>query len=681
MAKINTKKEPVFTGTYRANLKGFGFVAIEGLEDELHIAERYVHDALDGDTVEVRIIGNNRRAGRPEGEITRIVARGRELFVGTYEKSRSFGFVIVDDLKVQCDIFVKDENSLSAVTGSKVVVRVTDFGNNRKKPEGEIVEVLGHMDDPGVDVLSIAVACGITPRFPEEVTAEADAKPQKVLAKDKRGRTDFRNLLTVTIDGADTKDIDDAVSIEKIRGGYRLYVHIADVSNYVTEGSALDEEAKKRGTSVYLVDRVIPMLPHALSNGICSLNEGVERLALSCVMEFDKKGNLKKHDICESLIKSNHKMTYDEVQEILDHPRGGTARKYSDVASMLKMSLELSDILRAKRKARGSIDFDFPECKITLTKKGHVKSVELYERKRSHLIIEDLMLAANETVAKEFCLLESPFVYRIHEKPEEAKMETLNGMLRGLGVKVKNISDVKPGQLAAIIEKTAGTPDADYISTVILRSMQKAAYSPECAGHFGLAAEYYCHFTSPIRRYPDLQIHRIIKEHLRGKMTKKRLSHYESILPLVCEHSSVMERRADEAERETEKYKKVEFMEDKLGEIFEGKISGVTGWGVYVVLPNTIEGMIPTSSIRGDHFIYDEKHLMLIGERTGKIFRIGDEIKVQLAATDKNLKTIDFVIYDKNNMPSKEKKNSDKAVKKGKKNGGKKRGDKARRKQ
>lgn len=642
------KKEIKCIGVYRANTKGFGFVTVEGIDDDIHINEKYTNGALDGDTVEVAIRRPADKNHRAEGDILRILAHGRETFVGTYEKSKSFGFVIVDDAKIPGDIFVKYENSMKAVDGSKVVVKIIDYGNDRKSPEGEIIEILGHIDDPGVDIICIARSFGIYEQFPIEAMEQAKSLPDKVKTKDRQNRKDYRKKLTVTIDGADTKDVDDAITLEKTKKGYKLIVHIADVSHYVTEGSPLDVEALNRGNSSYLVDTVIPMLPHSLSNGICSLNEGVDRLTLSCVMKFDNEGNQISHEIVEGVIKSNHKMTYDEVQEIIDNPDGEMATKYEDVKEMLLYASELSDLLRNKRLNRGFIEFDFPECKIKLDEQGKPTDVSVYERHKSHMLIEDFMLAANETVAQEFSEREIPFLYRVHEKPEEAKMETLAGMLRGFGIKFPKTEDIKPIDIQRILNKAAGTPDENFVKTAVLRSMQRAKYSPECLGHFGLADKYYTHFTSPIRRYPDLQIHRIIKEVLHGTMTKKYETHFANILPGVAEKTSTTERRSDDAERECEKLKKVEYMEDKLGEEFVGNISGVTSWGIYVALPNTIEGLVAAQTMRDDYYIYNEQKMTMTGERTGKVYRLGDEVKVKLVRTDKLAKTLDFVLVKEN---------------------------------
>ncbi len=499
-------------------------------------------------------------------------------------------------------------------------------------------------NDHGTDEETIINAIGLPTDFPADVRAEAMAMPKKVLKKAAKGRVDFRDQLIVTIDGADTRDIDDAVGLEVTENGYRLGVHIADVTEYVTEGSALDSEALKRGTSVYFPDKVLPMLPRELSNGICSLNENEDRLTLSCIMELDKSGAITDYEICEGIIKSRHKMTYDDVQAILDDRDCDAARRYSECVELFYLMEKVSRLLRDRRHTRGGIDFDVEESHIIAGADGTIE-VESADRSYSHKIIEDFMLAANETVAQCFCKQKIPFLYRIHEKPDADKMQDLNETLKSFSLHVKcDGADVSPKAVQHVLEKVQGTDDEAFISTVVLRSMQQARYSVENLGHFGIAAEYYSHFTSPIRRYPDLQIHRIIKEQLRGLGTPKRIRHYASILPVVADSTSKLERRADEAEREVEKLYKAMYMEQHIGEVFEGRISGVTGWGLYVKLPNTIEGLVPVRML-DDYYNFDERRLTLTGKKNKHVYRIGDAVTVQVTSVDRVLKNIDFRIY------------------------------------
>jgi ribonuclease R len=456
---------------------------------------------------------------------------------------------------------------------------------------------------------------------------------------------DIRTWQTVTIDGEDAKDLDDAITITKEGDVYKLGVHIADVTNYVQERSALDVEALKRGTSVYLVDRVIPMLPHKLSNGICSLNAGVDRLALSCIMTIDAKGNMVDHKIAETVINVDRRMTYTSVKKILEDKDEAEISEYKELVPMFELMEELAGILREKRRTRGSIDFDFPESKIILDSKGKPLDIKPYDRNVATKIIEDFMLAANETVAQDYFWQEIPFVYRIHDNPDSEKIQKLALFINnfGYGIKVTK-DDIHPKELQKLLQKIDGTPEEALISRLTLRSMKQAKYATVSTGHFGLAAKYYCHFTSPIRRYPDLQIHRIIKDNLRGRMNEKRITHYDKILPEVAVQSSAMERRADEAERETDKLKKVEYMEERIGQTFEGVISSITSWGIYVELPNTVEGLVHVTALEDDYYFYDESVYEMIGDKSGNRYKLGQKVKVKVAATDKILRTIDFKI-------------------------------------
>ncbi|MCI6921668.1 MAG: ribonuclease R [Lachnospiraceae bacterium] len=635
-------------GTFISNSRGFGFVEVEGQEEDLFIPEEYTGGAFHLDTVQVELL-KEQRGKRKEAKVTGILMHGIEQVVGTYDKGKSFGFVIPDNEKLNTDIFIPVERSKRAVTGHKVVAQITDYGDAKHKPEGKIIEILGHVNDPGVDILSIVKGFDLPTEFPERVLNQAERVAKEVSEADRDGRKDLRELMTVTIDGEDAKDLDDAISLSYEDGKYYLGVHIADVSNYVQENSALDREALERGTSVYLVDRVIPMLPHVLSNGMCSLNMGEDRLALSCLMTVDQKGNVIDHEIVESVIHVDERMNYTDVNKILEEHDPALCKRYEAQVPMFHCMKELADILREKRKSRGSIDFDFPESKIELDKEGNPISIKPYERRIANKIIEDFMLLANETVAQHFYWMEIPFVYRTHETPDPEKIMKLGTFIRNFGYNIKvktGDNEIHPKEIQKLLGKIEGTPEEALLSRLTLRSMKRASYQTECMGHFGLACPYYCHFTSPIRRYPDLQIHRIIKEQLRGRMDGKRILHYEEILPEVAKHSSQMERRADEAERETEKLKKAQYMVSRIGEKFEGVISGVTAWGIYVELPNTVEGMVHVSRMAGDYYYYDEQAYEMIGRDTGRTFRLGQKVDVIVDDVDLQMKSVDFVLQN-----------------------------------
>jgi ribonuclease R len=639
------KSDRELIGTFISHQKGFGFVEIEGREDDLYIPAEYINGAFHKDTVKVSLLSRS-NGKRQEAQIIEIIARGTKQVVGVFDKSnKNFGFVIPDNTKLGDDIFVPTERSKGAVSGHKVVCEITDYGKNNRKPEGKIVEILGHVNDPGVDIMSIVRGYELPVEFSEKIMRQVENVANEVSEADMAGRRDLRDVQMVTIDGEDAKDLDDAVSLTMDGDLYKLGVHIADVTNYVQENSALDWEAKDRGTSVYLVDRVIPMLPHKLSNGICSLNAGENRLALSCLMTIDKKGEVVSHEIVESVIRVDRRMSYTSVKKILEDKDEAEIKEYEELVPMFELMQELAHILREKRKKRGSIDFDFPETKIILDKEGHPIEIKPYERNVATKIIEDFMLIANETVAQHFYWMELPFVYRTHDNPDSEKIDKLATFIRNFGYYIKSQKEeIHPKELQKLLTKVEDTPEEALISRLTLRSMKQAKYTTECTGHFGLACQYYCHFTSPIRRYPDLQIHRIIKEQLRGKLSANRIDHYNEILPEVAKHSSEMERRADEAERETDKLKKVEYMEGHIGEIFEGVISSITSWGVYVELPNTIEGMIHVSMLPGDYFYYDEESYEMVGQATDIRYKLGQTLKVRVNGTDKISRTIDFVI-------------------------------------
>ena len=632
------------TGIFIGNQKGFGFLEVEGREEDLFIPESKVNGAFPGDVVEA-ILLPGQRGKRQEAEVTRVLERSTKQLVGTFQKSKNFGFVVPDDAKIPADIFVPLERSKGAVDGHKVVVEITEYGSKGKSPEGIVKEILGHINDPGVDIMCIIKGYDLPTEFPERVLNQAERVSSPVTEADIQGRLDLRDTVMVTIDGEDAKDLDDAVSLTMDGELYELGVHIADVTNYVQENSALDKEALKRGTSVYLVDRVIPMLPHTLSNGICSLNAGEDRLALSCVMKIDKKGNVVDYKIAETVIHVDRRMSYTSVKKILEDKDEAVLAEYKELVPMFEQMAELAAILRKKRKARGSVDFDFPETKIILTPEGEPVEIRPYERNTATKLIEDFMLIANETVAQHFHWQELPFVYRTHDNPDPEKIQKLSAFIHNFGYSIRTTQEeIHPKELQKLLDKIEGTQEEALISRLTLRSMKQAKYSTESTGHFGLACAYYCHFTSPIRRYPDLQIHRIIKEQLRGRLRADRISHYEAILPEVANHSSKMERRADEAERETDKLKKAQYMEKRIGEVCEGVISGVTSWGIYVELENTVEGMIRVSDLPGDFFYYDEGKYEMIGEKTGKTYKLGERLTIQVKDVDRIARTIDFCI-------------------------------------
>lgn len=653
----------VLTGTFIGNARGFGFVEIEGCEEDYFIPEEYTGGAFHQDTVQIApLSGHSGQNGRRrEAKVVNILSRGITQLVGTYEqsKSNSFGFVIPDNPKIDRDIFVPGERSKGAVTGHKVMLEITDYGKADKNPEGKIIEILGHMNDPGVDIMSIVRGYELPAVFSEKVMAQAARVGKEVTEADRNGRKDLRDVQMITIDGEDAKDLDDAVSLRREGEKYYLGVHIADVANYVQENSALDREALRRGTSVYLVDRVIPMLPHTLSNGICSLNEGADRLTLSCLMTIDKKGEIVDYEICESVIRVDYRMSYNVVKELLSGEIPAERRKdyekYAPLLPMLKQMEELAAILRKKRRSRGSVDFDFPECSIKLDVSGKPVEVEACERNTATRIIEDFMLAANETVAQHFYWQEIPFLYRVHGVPDNDRLQKLTALIRNFGYYMKTLGrnggkvgsgEIHPMEIQKLLDRIEGTPEEAMISRMVLRSMQQAKYSVECSGHFGLACRQYCHFTSPIRRYPDLQIHRIIKEQLRGRLGEERLRHYKEILPEVAKQSSAMERRADEAERETDKLKKVEYMEGHIGEEYDGIISGVTAWGIYVELENTVEGLIHVSRLPGDYYCYHESSYEMKGEATGKSYKLGMPVRIRVENCDRFTRTIDFGLVE-----------------------------------
>ena len=644
--KEEKKTEELLEGTFIANSRGFGFVEIDGQTEDLYIHEEDTMYAFHQDRVQIQVKPAH-SGNRREGKVIQIIGHGITEVVGTFEESRNYGFVIPDNSKIQRDIFIPKEHTLGEEDGDKVVIKLTSYGGKDKNPEGRVQEILGAKGQPGIDVLSIARSYELPMEFPQKAVNQAERVPDHVLEGDFQGRMDLRDWTVVTIDGEDAKDLDDGISLTREGNIYHLGVHIADVSNYVQGGSALDREALKRGTSVYLVDRVIPMLPKRLSNGICSLNQGVDRLALSCLMDIDSTGKMISHQIAETVICVDRRMTYIAVKGILEGDKE-LRNEYQELVPLFHHMRDLSAILRKNRANRGSIDFDFPESKVYLDEMGHPIEIKAYEQNVATRIIEDFMLIANETVAKEYCNREIPFLYRTHENPDPDKMEKVLTFIRSQNIPVhKSHEEITPLEIQEILSSIEGEPSEPLISRLLLRSMKQARYTTGCSGHFGLAAKHYCHFTSPIRRYPDLQIHRIIKDTIRGRMKDEKKLYYAQILEDVALKTSALERRAEEVERETIKLKKAEFMESRLFQQFDGIISGVTGWGIYVELPNTVEGLVHVSTLTDDYYEFDEENYCLVGESSKREYHLGDAVRVMVSEVDINTKSVDFILVKK----------------------------------
>ncbi|MBA2871403.1 ribonuclease R [Anoxybacillus calidus] len=641
------EKMNLVRGKVTAHAKGFAFVVPEDPTlDDIFIPPSELKNAMHGDTVLVRVSSQTSGA-RKEGTIVRVIERGVTEIVGTYTESKNFGFVIPDDKKIINDIFIPKHATNGAVEGHKVVVRLTTYPEGRMSAEGEVIKILGHKNDPGVDILSIIHKHGLPLQFPEDVIEHANSISEEITEEDLKGRRDLRDQMIVTIDGADAKDLDDAVTVTKLENGnYKLGVHIADVSHYVKEGSPIDREAYERGTSVYLVDRVIPMIPHRLSNGICSLNPKVDRLTLSCEMEVNEHGEVVSHEIFQSVIRTTERMTYSDVNKILVDKDEELRKKYEPLVPMFERMAELAEILRNKRMKRGAIDFDFKEAKVLVNEDGKPYDVVLRERSVAERLIEEFMLLANETVAEHFHWLNVPFIYRVHEDPKPEKLQRFLEFITNFGYVVKGTGNqIHPRALQEILEAVRGEPEEMVVSTVMLRSMKQARYDAESLGHYGLSTDFYTHFTSPIRRYPDLIVHRLIRTYLiNGQLDNETQEKWAEKLPDIAEHASNMERRAVEAERETDDLKKTEFMEDKIGMEFDGIISSVTNFGLFVELPNTIEGLVHVSYLTDDYYRYDERHYAMIGERTGKVYRIGDEITVRVINVNKEERIVDFEV-------------------------------------
>lgn len=644
------EKMNLLKGRVQAHAKGFAFIIPENEDEEdVYVAPGDLAGAMHQDIVFVRVssrTGGN-KGDRAEGTVVRILERGVSTVVGTYLDYERYGFVKPDDKHMQGDVFIPEGRNHGAAEGHKVVVELTKYPEGRQGAEGEIVRILGHKNDPGTDILSIIFKHGLPGEFPEEVTEQAANTADTIDPNEVKRRRDLREETIVTIDGADAKDLDDAVTVEELdNGNYKLGVHIADVSHYVTEGFPIDVEAADRATSSYLVDRVIPMIPHRLSNGICSLNPQVDRLTLTCEMEITPSGDVVNHEIFESVIRTNERMTYTAVNEILADRNEETRAKYESLVPLFERMEKLAAILRKKRFKRGAIDFDFKEAKVQMDEEGRPTDVAVIERSVGEKLIEEFMLCANETVAEHFHWLKLPFIYRIHEDPDDEKLQKFLEFITSFGYVMKGRGDaIHPRALQEVLETVKGEAEETVISTVLLRSMQQAKYDPTNVGHFGLAADFYTHFTSPIRRYPDLIVHRLIRTYLvNGQTGKKTTNHWQGKLPEIATHSSEMERRAVDAERDVDDLKKAEYMRDKIGEEFTGFVSGAANFGLFIRLDNTIEGMVHISHLTDDYYHYDERQYALIGERTGNMYRIGDQVDVSVLEVNMDETTIDFEI-------------------------------------
>jgi len=646
------EKMSLVVGRLSLSSKGFGFVIPENplTEDEsdLYIAQDDLKTAMHNDFVIARVNRQNLAGRSREGEIVRIVNRANKKIIGTFDASKNFGFVIPDDKRIGQDIFVARENFNKAKVGAKVVVEIINWPDKQRSAEGKIVEVLGYKGDVGIEILSIIKKHDLAMEFPAEVEQEANKVPEQVMVDDSENRRDLRDKIIVTIDGDDAKDLDDAIYIERLaNGNFLLGVHIADVSYYVRENTPLDKEARERGTSVYLVDRVLPMLPRRLSNGICSLNAGEDRLAMSIEMEIDYRGKVLKYEIFPSIIKVHTRLTYNIVRQILVDNDEALRQEHAKLMEPLENMERLCHILRNHRMQRGAVDFDFPEIKVKLDDTG--KPIELVKRVRSlsESIIEEFMLIANETIAQHMHKIKMPFVFRVHEQPEQGKIDKLNNLLHNFGQNIPKSDEIRPKELQNILKKVAGKPEERIISTVMLRSLKQARYEAENIGHFGLAATYYTHFTSPIRRYPDLIVHRLLRETFRtGDISEKRKQKLTAILPEIALHASQRERAAAEAERETVDLKKVEYMTQFIGQHFMGIINGVTAFGIFVELESGVEGLVRVSSMQNDYYVYVEEQYALIGEHTKKVYRLGDQVEIIVANANIEERNIDFIIAD-----------------------------------
>ncbi len=639
-------EEIYYDGLYRKNQKGFGFVKLEDQEDEIYIAKENSLRALNGDRVLIKIIEEKNKLKKAEGKIVKILKHEKDTIVGRFEFNRNFGFVVPDDKNFGTDIFISKKNFGKARNNHKVLVKILKYPEKGKKAEGKIIEVLGNVNEAGVDMLSLIKEYKLPSTFPEQVVEEAIKCGNKISEKDLTNRRDLRKDIIFTIDGDDAKDLDDAIKVSKLENGnYRLDVHIADVSNYVKENTLLDQEALLRGTSIYMLGRVIPMLPRELSNGICSLNAGEDRLTLSCSMEINKNGEVISSDIYKAVINVTERMSYKNVQKILDNSDKEVVQKYNKYINEFKVMKELAQILKNRRLEKGYLNLDIPESKIELDIDGRVTNISKYETSFANEIIEQFMLSANETIAEKFFWLNAPFIYRIHEKPDYEKVQELNKFLFNFGLKIKaNKENIYPKEFSKILEEVKGKEEEKVISNLILRTLKVAKYDEKNEGHFGIASKYYCHFTSPIRRYPDLFIHRIISAYLENNydVDDKFVEKYMKKAEERAKQSSEREKIATKVERESEDIKKAEYMESRIGQEYSGIISSVTSFGIFVELENTVEGLIRFENLGDEYFIYDEDRKRLIGEKTNTTYKIGDKINIRVKDANKLLRTIDF---------------------------------------
>ncbi|MBE6065758.1 ribonuclease R [Clostridium cochlearium] len=641
------EKMGLLVGKVQGHQRGYAFLIPEDDREDVFIPASGLNGAMNGDKVVVKVFKEIKEGKRSEGEVIRILDRVNKTVIGSFEDSKNFGFVVPDEKRIYQDIYIPKGNTMGAHSGDIVIAEITKWPEKRRSPEGKIVEILGKKGEKGIDILTIIKKYNLPEEFPEKVQKYTENIPDEIKEEEYNNRMDLRDKKIITIDGEDAKDLDDAISIEKLpNGNFYLGVHIADVSHYVKEKNPLDKEALKRGTSVYLVDRVIPMLPKKLSNGICSLNPKLDRLTLSCFMEIDKTGKVLNHKVVESVINSSERMTYTDVNKILKDNDQQLIKKYDYLMENFKLMEELCKILYKKRINRGAIDFDFEECKIILDEEGKPVEIKPYEREIGNRIIEEFMLVCNETIAEYMFWANIPFVYRIHEEPDSEKLQHFNEFVYNLGYSIKYSKEIHPKALQEVVEKVKGKKEETVINTLLLRSLKQAKYSPECVGHFGLAARYYCHFTSPIRRYPDLIIHRIIKEYIKGRTTEKRIKKLEGEVAYASVQSSEMERLAEEAEREVDDLKKAEYMSERIGEVYDGIISSVTAFGLFVELPNTVEGLVHISTLLDDYYVYDERGLRLIGEKTKKIYRLGDEVKIKVDKVDLDSYEVYFALIE-----------------------------------
>ena len=639
-----------FEGIYRKNQKGFGFIKIENREDEIYVSKENSNNALNGDKVIVEIIEEKNKEKNAEGKILKIIKHEKDTVVGVFQDNKNFGFVVPDDKSFGTDIFISKKNFGKARNNHKVLAQITKYPEKGKKAEGKIIEVIGNVNEAGVDMLSLIKEYDLPYKFPEEVIEEAKKQGDKIDKKDIPNRVDLRDKIIFTIDGEDAKDLDDAVRVEKLENGnYKLDVHIADVSYYVKQDSKLDKEAVIRGTSIYMLGRVIPMLPRELSNGICSLNAGEDRYTLSCSMEIDKKGKVISSSVYKGLIKVTERMTYTDVQKILDKSDKKVLKRYEKYIQEFENMKELATILKNRRLEQGYLNLDIPESKIVLDTDGKAIDVKKYETNFANEIIEQFMLTANETIAEKFYWLDAPFIYRVHENPDLEKITELNKFLFNFGYKIKaNKDNVYPKEFSKVLEEVKGKEEERVVSNLILRTLKVARYEAENKGHFGIASKYYCHFTSPIRRYPDLFIHRIISKYIENNydIKEKEIQKLYDLAEKRADSSSEREKIATKVEREAIDIKKAEYMENKIGEVYEGIVSSVTQFGIFVELENTVEGLIRFENLGDEYFIYDENKKILIGERTNKTYKIGDKVKIKVIKANKLLRQIDFELYN-----------------------------------